>query len=93
MVETTNFSEKNLYRNATPNLKLVEKFTRVDADTLIYEFTVNDPATWTAPWTGRVPLEKLDGEIYEYACHEGNLGLEGIMKGSRADEINAQKPQ
>ena len=93
VVETTNFSEKNLYRNATPNLKLVERFTRVDADTLIYEFTVNDPATWTAPWTGRVPLEKLDGEIYKYACHEGNLGLEGIMKGSRADELNAQKPQ
>jgi hypothetical protein len=86
VVETTNFSEKNLYRNATPNLKLVEKFTRVDADTLVYEFTVNDPATWTAPWTGRVPLEKLDGEIYEYACHEGNLGLEGIMKGTRAEE-------
>jgi hypothetical protein len=91
VIETTNFSEKNLYRNATPNLKLVERFTRIDADTLVYEFTINDPATWTAPWTGRVPLEKLDGEIYEYACHEGNLGLEGIMKGSRADEANAQQ--
>jgi hypothetical protein len=93
VVETTNFSEKNLYRNATPALKLVERFTRTGADTLVYEFTINDPATWTAPWTARVPLEKLDGEIYEYACHEGNLGLEGIMKGSRADEANAQKPQ
>ena len=93
VIETTNFSEKNLYRNATPDLKLVERFTRTGADTMVYEFTINDPATWTAPWTARVPLEKLDGEIYEYACHEGNLGLEGIMKGSRADEANAQKPQ
>ena len=89
VIETTNFSDKNLYRNATSNLKLVEKFSRLDADTLIYEFTLNDPATWATPWTGRVPLEKLDGVIYEYACHEGNLGMEGILKGTRADESAA----
>jgi hypothetical protein len=88
VVETTNFSEKNLYRGATPNLRLIERFTRVANDQLNYEFTVNDPATWTRPWTARVPMERLDGEIYEYACHEGNLGLEGIMKGTRADETN-----
>ena len=93
VIETTNFSDKNLYRNATPNLKLVERFSRLDGDTLIYEFTLNDPATWTAPWTGRVPLEKLDGVIYEYACHEGNLGMEGILKGTRADETHAQAPR
>ena len=86
VVETTNFSDKNLYRNASPGLKLVEKFTRTAPDMLIYEFTVNDPATWTAPWTGRVPMERLDGQIYEYACHEGNLGMEGILKGTRAEE-------
>jgi len=89
VVETTNFSDKNLYRNASPSLKLVEKFTRTAPDMLIYEFTVNDPATWAAPWTGRVPLEKLDGQIYEYACHEGNLGMEGILKGTRAEETGA----
>jgi hypothetical protein len=93
VIETTNFSEKNLYRNATPNLKLVERFSRLDADTLIYEFILNDPATWTAPWTGRVPLEKLDGVIYEYACHEGNLGMEGILKGTRAEETGASGQQ
>jgi hypothetical protein len=93
VIETTNFSEKNLYRNATPNLKLIEKFSRLDADTLIYEFTLNDPATWAAPWTGRVPLEKLDGVIYEYACHEGNLGMEGILKGTRAEETGASGQQ
>jgi hypothetical protein len=89
VVETTNFSDKNLYRNASANLKLVEKFTRTAPDMLLYEFTVNDPATWAAPWTGRVPLERLDGQIYEYACHEGNLGMEGILKGTRADESGA----
>ena len=89
VIETTNFSEKNLYRNATPNLKLVERFTRTAPDMLVYEFTINDPATWTAPWTGRVPLERLDGQLYEYACHEGNLGMEGILKGTRAEEGGA----
>jgi hypothetical protein len=86
VVETTNFSDKNLYRNATPNLKLVERFSLTPEGLLLYEFSINDPATWTRPWTGRVPLEKLDGEIYEYACHEGNLGMEGILKGARADD-------
>jgi hypothetical protein len=86
VVETTNFSEKNLYRGATENLKLVERFTPSADGLLLYEFTVIDPATWTAPWTGRVPLEKIDEQLYEYACHEGNLGMEGILKGTRAEE-------
>jgi hypothetical protein len=86
VVETTNFSEKNLYRGATPNLRLVERFSRTSEGILTYEFTVNDPATWTAPWTGRVPLEKIDEKIYEYACHEANYGMEGILKGTRTDE-------
>ena len=92
VVETTNLSEKNLYRNATPNLKLVERFSRTPEGLLIYEFTIDDPATWTQPWTGRVPLEKLDGQIYEYACHEGNLGMEGILKGTRAEEREGAQP-
>jgi hypothetical protein len=86
VVETTNFSDKNLYRNATPNLKLIERFSLAPQGLLLYEFTIDDPATWTRQWSGRVPLEKLDGEIYEYACHEGNLGMEGILKGARADD-------
>ena len=86
VVETTNFSEKNLYRGATENIRLTEKFTRNADGTLTYEFTVNDPATWTAPWTGRVPLEPLEDRIYEYACHEANYGMEGILKGTRAEE-------
>jgi hypothetical protein len=89
VVETTNFSDKNLYRGATHNLRLVEKFTRNSDGMLTYEFTVNDPVTWTQPWTGRVPLEKLDDRLYEYACHEGNRGMEGILKGTRTEESDA----
>jgi hypothetical protein len=89
VVETTNFSEKNLFRGATANLKLIEKFSRNADGTLVYEFTVNDPATWTQPWTGRVPLEKLDEQMYEYACHEGNRGMEGILTGTRTEERDA----
>jgi hypothetical protein len=89
VVETTNFSEKNLYRGATENMKLVEKFSRTAEGTLVYEFTVSDPATWTQAWTGRVPLEKIDEKLYEYACHEGNYGMEGILKGTRTEERDA----
>ena len=89
VVETTNFSEKNAYRGASPNLRLIERFTRTDASTLTYEFTVNDPETWTAPWTGRIPLLRLDENLYEYACHEGNRGMEGILKGARTEEREA----
>jgi hypothetical protein len=90
VVETTNFSEKNLYRGASDRMKLVERFTRVAPDTLTYEFTVNDAATWTSPWTGRIPLEKMTEEIYEYACHEANYGMDGILKGTRAEESAAK---
>jgi hypothetical protein len=89
VVETTNFSDKNLYRGATRNMKLTEKFTRTAERTLTYEFTINDPVTWTQPWTGRIPLDKQDGNLYEYACHEGNYGMMGILKGARAAERGA----
>jgi hypothetical protein len=89
VVETTNFSDKNLYRGATGNMRLVERFSRSAEGTLLYEFTVNDAATWTLPWTGRIPLEKIDEQIYEYACHEANYGMDGILKGTRADERHA----
>ena len=60
-------------------MRLIERFTRVAMDTLMYEVTVEDPATWTSPWTFRVPMAKNDAEIYEYACHEGNYGLYNIL--------------
>jgi len=65
-------------------VRLVERFTRVAADTLTYEVTVNDPATWTKPWTFRVPMAKTSELMYEYACHEGNYGLHGILAAAGA---------
>jgi hypothetical protein len=91
VVETTNFNEKNLPRGASMNLRLIEKFTRTAPDILTYEFTLIDPDTWDRPWTGRIPLEKINEPIYEYACHEGNYGMDGILKGTRAEEARAAK--
>jgi hypothetical protein len=71
---------------STKNLTLVERFTRVDAGTLEYEYTVTDPETWTRPWTASIPLQRTDVPMYEYACHEGNLSMYGILAGRRADE-------
>jgi hypothetical protein len=72
--------------HSTKNLTLVERITRVDADTLEYEYTVTDPETWTHPWTASIPLQRTDVPMYEYACHEGNHSMYGILGGRRADE-------
>jgi hypothetical protein len=84
VIETTNFHQNTSLRGSSPKLHLTEKIQRVDADNLMYEFTVNDPTTWTKPWTAQVPMVKTDGLIYEYACHEGNYGMFGILSGARA---------
>ncbi|MGE3508538.1 MAG: hypothetical protein AB7N65_06595, partial [Vicinamibacterales bacterium] len=68
------------------NLRLIERFTRMDATTLRYEFTVHDPTTFTRPFTGRLPMRLTDERIFEYACHEGNYGLMNILRGGRATE-------
>ena len=88
VVDTTNLYDKNSFTNrydATPAMHLVERFTRVDADTLLYEFTVDDPTTWTSSWTASMPMRRTDAPMYEYACHEGNYGMEGILAGTRAE--------
>jgi hypothetical protein len=84
VVETTNFSAKTSFRGASEHLRLTERFTRVDQHTIEYRFTVDDPSTWTRPWTVTFPLVKSDGLIYEYACHEGNYGLQNILTNARA---------
>ena len=89
VVETTDFSAKHSWRGTTPDRHLIERFTRVDADTLLYEFTVTDAGTWTAPWTAQVPMRLNELPLFEYACHEGNYSLEGILSGTRADERKA----
>ena len=85
-VETTNFTGKTAFRGSSASLHLVERFTRVSADTLLYEFTVSDPSAWARPWSVSLPMTKTEDKIYEYACHEGNLGLLAILAGARAKE-------
>ena len=89
VVDTTNFTDKTNFRGSRENLHLVERFTRVDADTLLYEFTVEDPSTWTHPWTGALPMAKNDGQMYEYACNEGNRGMYNLLAGARVQEKTA----
>ena len=98
IVETTNFVGNGqlwinwgagglLYRAATDqNLHLVERFTRTDGDTLLYEFTVNDPTVWTRPWSAAVRMSHIDERLYEYACHEANYGLPNMLENARAAE-------
>ena len=89
VVETTNFTDKTNFRGSSENLRLVERFTRVDVNTLLYQFTVEDPTTWAKPWSGEIPMKKAQGPLYEYACHEGNYGLAGVLAGARAEEKRA----
>jgi hypothetical protein len=93
VVETKNFLRETSFQRGrgTKNLHLIERFTRVDPDTLVYEFTVNDPSVWTKPWTTQVTMTKSDQHMYEYACHEGNVGLVNILAGARAHEATGSK--
>jgi hypothetical protein len=98
VVETTNFNRQHEFRGATENLRLVERFTRIDADTIDYRFTASDPATWAAPWTAAVPLNKTTDVMYEYACHEGNYGMPNLLSSARAEDraaaaATARKPE
>jgi len=86
VVTTTNFTDKTNFRGADANLRLTERFTRVSADTINYEFTVDDPTAFTRPWTAIVPMTKTEGPLFEYACHEGNYGMTNLLKGARAAE-------
>ena len=86
VIDTINFLRETSFRGSSANLRLTERFTRIDADTLMYEFTVDDPMTWTKPWSVAVPMKKVDEPIYEYACHEGNYALRNILSGARAAE-------
>ena len=86
IVDTTNFTEKAPFRGSDQNLHLIERFKRIDAETILYQFTVEDPTAFTKPWSGEAPLTRTIGPIYEYACHEGNYGMTNILSGARADE-------
>ena len=93
VIETTNFTDKSSFSGGLSgkggsgaSYRLVERLRRIDEATLLYEFTVEDPEWWTAPWTAAVPWKKTEGPIFEYACHEGNRGMENLLKAARAQE-------
>jgi hypothetical protein len=86
VIETTNFNDKTRFRGASEHLKVTERLTRVDAKTILYRFTVDDPSTFTKPWSGELALVAAPGPIFEYACHEGNQALTDILAGARAAE-------
>jgi hypothetical protein len=89
VVDTTNFTSKTQFRGSGEDLHVVERFTRTDAETLLYRFTVDDPTTWDRSWTGEYPWNATDEHLYEYACHEGNYALTGVLKGARFSETQA----
>ena len=91
VVETTNFTDKTNFRGSGENLRVIERFTRTAADTLLYQFTVEDETTWAKPWTAEIPMKKALGQLFEFACHEGNYGIAGVLAGARADEKAAAR--
>jgi hypothetical protein len=92
VVETGNFSAKSYFMGSTENLRLVERFTRTAPDMINYEITLNDPTTWTKPWTAVIHLKRSQDQIYEFACHEGNNHtMAGMLSGARAEEKAAEK--
>ena len=88
VVETVNFEPRMAIQGAQVSdaAKVIERFTRVDADTVLYQFTVDDPKTWVKPFSGEYNMVKIDGSVYEYACHEGNYGMANNLSGARATE-------
>ena len=90
VVETTNYSEKSNFMGSAENFRLEERFTRVGPDALNWELTFRDPTHWTRPWTVLIALKKTDDPVFEFACHEGNIAMEGILGGHRAEERAAQ---
>jgi hypothetical protein len=86
VVDTTNFTDRTNFRGASDRLHLVERFTRADAGTLLYDVSIDDPTSFTRPWRVELPMQATDEAIFEYACHEGNEALLGILRGARFEE-------
>jgi hypothetical protein len=94
VIDTTNFTSKTQFRGSSEKLHVIERLTRVDADTILYRFTVDDPATWTRSWTGEYSWVASNDLLYEYACHEGNYAFGGILRGARLREKQmAERPK
>ena len=93
VVETRNFARETAFGNSSSSMQLTEKFRMINADTLSYEFTVEDTSTWTEAWTVMFPMSRAELPIYEYACHEGNYSMAGILGGWRKLESLGQSGQ
>ena len=89
VVDTTNFTDRTAFQGSSAALHVVERFTRVSADRIVYQFTAEDPRTWTRPWSAEIPMLATKGPLYEYACHEGNYGMPDILRGARFAEKEA----
>ena len=89
VIETTNLNGKNPFRGSSDKMKVTERLWRADANTLGYRFTIDDPGTWTEPWTAEAPMTKSVGPIFEHACHEGNYGVRNTLAGARREEKEA----
>jgi len=91
VVETTNLNPVHMFRGVSPSndQKVIERFTRVDEDTVVYEFTIDDPTIYTSVWGGQVPFERFDQPLYEFACHEANYSLSNVLSGARYQEMLA----
>jgi len=90
VVDTTNFTGLTNFHGADENLHVVERFTLTDPGTLLYRFTIDDPTAFTKPWSGEIPMQRAPGPLFEYACHEGNEGMRGIISSARAGEEAAE---
>jgi hypothetical protein len=102
VIETANFNDQRQWiplgaagagMGTTADMTLVERIRRVDGDTLEYTFTVTDPETWSSPWTASMPMRRTDAPLFEYACHEGNYSMVGILAGERMEEAAAEESQ
>ena len=86
VVETTNFHPLQVFRGASENLKVIERFARTGPDTILYKFTIDDPSAFVSQWSGQIPFNRMDDLIYEYGCHEGNYALANVLSGERDRE-------
>lgn len=90
VVETRNFHPGQSYRNSSPNAVITERFTPVSEQVMNYSFTVDDPETYEQPWSAEIPMNRTSDRLYEYACHEGNYSLSGVLAGARLDEVQGE---
>jgi hypothetical protein len=89
VIETTNLNGKNPFRGSSEKMKVIERLRRADANTLDYSFTIDDPGTWSQPWTAEAPMTKSVGPPFEHACHEGNYGVRNTLAGARREDREA----